>query len=71
MGKHNKPRRTVRGGQIVVAAAAATVLAGWAAPVAYADDSGTDNDSASKPVSKAVGAAARAARTPSTVCGRP
>ena len=38
MGKHNKPRRCERGGQIVIAAAAATVLAGWAAPVAYADD---------------------------------
>ena len=45
MGKHNKARRSVRCGQIVVAAAAATVLAGWAAPVASADDT----DAAAKP----------------------
>lgn len=61
MGKHNKPRRSVRSGQIIVATAAASVLAGWAAPVAYADD-GADSDAGSNPVSKAVGAAAGAAR---------
>ena len=61
MGKHNKARRSVRSGQIVVAAAAASVLAGWAAPIASADDSPTSNKD-SNPVSKAVGAAAGAAK---------
>lgn len=56
MGKHNKSRRHNRSGQIVVAAAAASVLAGWAAPVAYADD-GADSDKGSNPVSRAAGAA--------------
>ncbi|WNG94772.1 hypothetical protein [Mycobacterium sp. ITM-2016-00318] len=55
MGKHNKPRGINRGGQIAVAAAAATVLAGWAAPVAYADD-GADTDTGSNAVSRTAGA---------------
>ena len=55
MGKHNKPRRYNRGGQIAVAAAAATVLAGWAAPVAYADE-GADTDKPSNPVSRTADA---------------
>ena len=55
MGKHNKPRRSVRSGQIIVAAAAASVLAGWAAPVAYADDDAT-NDKPSNPISKTADA---------------
>lgn len=55
MGKHNKARRRDRRGQIMVAAAAASVLAGWGAPAAYADD-GAESDSAPKPVSKTVGA---------------
>lgn len=63
MGKHTKPRRSHRPGQIVVAAAAASVIAGWAAPVAYADDgTGSAGDKDSNPVSKAVGAATGAAR---------
>lgn len=66
MGKHNKGRRSVRPGQIIVAAAAATVIGGWAAPVAYADggDPGSDAGSktVNKPVSKAIGAAAGAAK---------
>jgi hypothetical protein len=50
MGKHSKARRSDRRGQIVIAAAAASVIAGWAAPTAYADE-GTDG-SPSNPVSK-------------------
>jgi hypothetical protein len=57
MGKHNKPHRSVRSGQIVVAAAAASVLAGWAAPVAYADDGASaTNDKPSNPISKTADA---------------
>ena len=59
MGKHNKARRPIRGGQIVVAAAAASVLAGWAAPVAYADDgaaAGAGSDKPSNPISKTADA---------------
>jgi hypothetical protein len=55
MGKHNKPRRYNRGGQIAIAAAAASVLAGWAAPVAYADE-GADTDKPSNPVSRTADA---------------
>ncbi len=65
MGKHDKGRRPVRPGQIIAAAAAATVIGGWAAPVAYADDgAGADAGSktVNKPVSKAVGAATGAAK---------
>ena len=65
MGKHNKSRRHNRSGQIVVAAAAASVLAGWAAPVAYADD-GADSDKGSNPVSRAAGRH----EMPSTPCGK-
>jgi len=61
MGKHNKPRRQHRGGQIVVAAAAATVLAGWAAPVGYADD-GADSDTGSNAASRTAGAVKEALR---------
>ncbi len=57
MGKHNKPRRSVRSGQIIVATAAASVLAGWAAPVAYADDGASaTNDKPSNPISKTADA---------------
>jgi hypothetical protein len=56
MGKHNAPRRHNRGGQIVVAAAAATVLAGWAAPIASADEGAADNAKPSNPVSKTADA---------------
>jgi hypothetical protein len=57
MGKHNKPRRSVRSGQIIVAAAAASVIGGWAAPVAYADDgAGATNDKPSNPISKTADA---------------
>ena len=69
MGKHNKARRPIRGGQIVVAAAAASVLAGWAAPVAYADDGAADNDTAVQ--SGQQDGPTRSEHAPSTVCGRP
>jgi hypothetical protein len=53
MGKHNKARPSDRRGRVVVAAAAASVIAGWAAPAAYADDG---NSSPSNPVNKTAGA---------------
>ena len=57
MGKHNKARRSDRCGKIVVAAAAATVIGGWAAPVAYADDSAAPAKP-SNPISKTADAVA-------------
>jgi hypothetical protein len=58
MGKHNKARRSDRCGKIVVAAAAATVIGGWAAPVAYADEGAGAGASAkdSNPISKTADA---------------
>ena len=55
MGKHNKARRSDRCGKIVVAAAAATVIGGWAAPVAYADE-GAAPAKPSNPISKTADA---------------
>ena len=55
MGKHNKARRSDRCGKIVVAAAAATVIGGWAAPVAYADE-GAPPAKPSNPISKTADA---------------
>jgi hypothetical protein len=62
MGKHNKPRPRGRSGRIAVAAAAASVIAGWAAPAAYADE-GTDSNTKPNPVSDAAGAVQKAAET--------
>jgi hypothetical protein len=56
MGKHNKARRSDRCGKIVIAAAAASVIGGWAAPVAYAEGPADTNDKPSNPISKTADA---------------